>query len=70
MSLAQVVYRISTDSSFAAEWQRNPEAALAGQGLRLSREEMTFLSQGLKRRGYEGSQSLSDLVKGAREWRE
>jgi hypothetical protein len=51
MSLAQVVHSISTDREFAAQWQQDPEAALAGKGLKLSREELQFLSAGLKRDG-------------------
>ena len=43
MSLAQVVYSISTDHDFAAQWNKDPEAALAGRGLKLSSEEMAFL---------------------------
>ena len=31
MSLAQVVYNISTDSDFAAKMRRDPEGALAGK---------------------------------------
>lgn len=49
MTLAQVVHKISKDSSFASEWQKDPEAALASSGLELSREEIAFLSKGLKR---------------------
>ena len=69
MSLAQVVYRISNDSDFAAEWRRDPEAALAGKGLRLSREEFTFLSQGLKRTE-DHNVSLSEIVMAATSWRD
>ena len=53
MTLAQVVYNISTDDQFAAEWRSDPEAALATRGLKLSREEMNFLSKGLKRKDQE-----------------
>ena len=50
MTLAQVVYNISTDNEFARMWNTNPEAALAQRGLKLSREEMAFLSKGLQRK--------------------
>ena len=53
MTLAQVVYNISTDSEFASQWQSDPEGALAGRGLKLSQEEMAFLSRGLKRHSQE-----------------
>jgi hypothetical protein len=71
MSLAQVVYNISTDSDFAALWRRDPEAALAGKGFKLSREELEFLSAGLRRGGHEEGRSirLSDLAVKARDWR-
>ena len=50
MTLAQVVYNISTDNEFAKMWNSDPEAALAKRGLKLSREEMAFLSRGLQRK--------------------
>ncbi len=50
MTLAQVVYNISTDNEFAKMWNTDPEAALAERGLKLSREEMAFLSKGLQRK--------------------
>jgi len=43
MSLAQVVYHISNDDSFANQWRKNPQAALADHGLKLSQEEQAFL---------------------------
>ena len=50
MTLAQVVYNISTDNEFVKMWNTDPEAALAQRGLKLSREEMAFLSKGLQRK--------------------
>ena len=50
MTLAQVVYNISTDNEFAKIWNADPEAALAQRGLKLSREEMAFLKNGLQRK--------------------
>jgi|GEM_PF-1514096 len=44
MTLAQVVYQISTDADFASQLFSNPEVALARKGLELSREELAFLS--------------------------
>lgn len=49
MSLAKVVYRISTDSEFAARMRTEPESALAEKGFMLSKEEQAFLSKGMSR---------------------
>jgi hypothetical protein len=49
MTLAQVVYQLSTDSEFAARMQTDPEVALAEKGLQLSKEEQAFLTRGLRR---------------------
>jgi hypothetical protein len=71
MSLAQVIYNISNDSDFASKWRNDPEAALAGKGLKLSREELVFLSEGLTRSRYGGSPvRLSDLARQATNWRD
>ncbi len=49
MTLAQVVYQLSTDSDFAARLQTDPDQALAEKGLQLSHEEKAFLVRGLHR---------------------
>ncbi|MCS7248517.1 MAG: hypothetical protein NZ840_09775 [Anaerolineales bacterium] len=49
MTLAQVVYQLSTDSEFAARMRTDPEGALAEKGLQLSNEEKAFLAYGLRR---------------------
>jgi hypothetical protein len=71
MSLAQVIYNISTDSDFSAKWKLDPEGALAGKGLRLSRDELTFLMEGLRRNGFKNDHTvrLSDLARKATNWR-
>ena len=70
MTLAQVVYNISTDDQFAAEWSSDPEAALATRGLQLSREEMNFLSKGLKRKDQEKTPfTLAGSVNASTSWR-
>lgn len=71
MSLAQVVYRISKDSDFAARWRHDPQSVLDNEGLRLSCEEIAFLSRGLKKAGHDERQSVSlvDLLKAASYWR-
>jgi len=71
MSLAHVVYKISNDSDFAAQWRQDPKAALTGNGYSLSREELAFLSKGLRRAGFEEGQTLhlSELDVIAGSWR-
>ena len=70
MSLAQVVYNMSTDNDFAARWDHDAEQALVEKGLQLSREELAFLKSGLKngRSGKSGRVRLSDLVLISRGW--
>lgn len=61
MTLAQVVYNMSTDTDFAARMHSDPESALAERGLKLSKEEQAFLSKGLTRES-EKRVTLSDLA--------
>jgi hypothetical protein len=70
MSLAQVVYRISTDADFAEHWRRNPEDALEKKGLNITREELAFLRNGLTRSGFGTTDSigLSELALKSRTW--
>lgn len=70
MSLAQVVYNMSTDNEFAAHWNHDPETALVEKGLQLSQEELAFLSSGLKngRGGDKGQVRLSELALISRGW--
>jgi hypothetical protein len=69
MSIAQVVYRISTDNDFADQWRLDPEGALAKRGLWLSNEELAFLKAGLKRNGQGDEVSLADILRKATNWR-
>jgi hypothetical protein len=70
MSIAQVVYRISTDNDFANQWHLDPEGTLAKRGLWLSNEELAFLKAGLKRNGQDGQEvGLSDILRKATSWR-
>lgn len=70
MSIAQVVYRISTDNDFANQWHLDPEGTLAKRGLWLSNEELAFLKAGLKRNGQESQEvSLADILRKATNWR-
>ena len=50
MALAQVVYQISTDASFASQLRSNPESALENKGWSLSKEEIAFLVSALTRK--------------------
>jgi len=70
MSLAQVVYNISTDNEFASQWNLDPESALADKGFQLSREEQAFLTAGLKngRSGDSRKVRLSELALVSRGW--
>lgn len=70
MSLAQVIYNISSDQEFAAQWQVDPDKALDGLGAKLSREEMAFLFSGLaNHRNRKGNQvRLADLAMMHRGW--
>jgi len=71
MSLATVVYKISNDSDFAAQWRKNPDVALSSNGFNLSREEFAFLAKGLRRVGFEEgrTQRLSELDIFSGSWR-
>ena len=70
MSLAQVVYNISTDNEFASQWNLDPESALADKGLQISREEQAFLTAGLKNGRFGDSRKvrLSELALMYRGW--
>ena len=70
MSLAQVVYSMSTDNEFAAQWDLDPDMALVDRGLHLSCEEFAFLKSGLKRgrSADQGSVRLSELALVSRGW--
>lgn len=50
MALAQVVHQLSTDQGFAAQWFADPQKALSERGFLLSKEEIAYLVQGLRRR--------------------
>ena len=67
MTLAQVVYNISTDSDFANQWRVDPEGALAVKGFKLSKEELAFLSTGLKNVD-EKKVRMSDMAMLATSW--
>ena len=70
MSLAQVVYSMSTDNEFASQWDLDPASALAEKGFQLSREEQAFLTAGLKNGRFGDSRKvrLSELALVSRGW--
>jgi hypothetical protein len=43
MTLAQVVYQMSTDTDFASQLFSAPESTLDKRGFKLSREELAFI---------------------------
>ena len=43
MALADVVYRIATDATFAAQLQQEPKTTLAAAGLSLSEEDIAVV---------------------------
>ncbi len=69
MTLAQVVYQLSTDSEFAAKMQTDPEAALAERDLQLSKEEQAFLMHGLRRGANGRTVSMQEVAALATGWR-
>jgi hypothetical protein len=67
MTLAQVVYQISSDGAFAAQMRSDPISALAQRGFQLSREELASLLTVLKR-DMEDLFDLDSLVKKVTPW--
>ena len=67
MALAQVVYQISTDASFATQLRSNPESALEKKGWSLSKEEIAFLVTALTRKA--DGQERRPIDKPEAKWR-
>ena len=68
MTLAQVAYKISRDTDFAARMRIDPEATLAEHGLELSHEERAFLTSGLRSTTEEKVNIAAIVEKMARGW--
>ena len=49
MELAHVVYRISTDADYAAQFQSDPETSVKKLGLKLNQDELASLLSVLNR---------------------
>jgi hypothetical protein len=72
MELAHVVYRVSTDAEYAAQFQTDPETTLDKLGLRLSKEELASLLAVLKGGGGQDLLSMirsSDRTNSAIGWK-
>jgi hypothetical protein len=68
MTLAQVVYNMSTDRDFASELLSNPELTLANRGLQLSQEELNFLLAAEKRENDQLTRILALAEEKSRAW--
>ncbi|OGO41211.1 MAG: hypothetical protein A2W36_06135 [Chloroflexi bacterium RBG_16_58_14] len=68
MTLAQVVYNMSTDRDFASELISNPELTLANRGLQLSQEELNFLLTAEKRENDQLTSILALAEEKSRGW--
>ncbi len=67
MTLAQVVYQMSTDTDFANQLFSNPELTLNRRGWKLSNEELAFLRTTRKQDGFEKIR-IEDLAVEVRKW--
>lgn len=68
MTLAQVVYQMSTDTDFASKLFSSPESTLETRGLKLSKEELAFILTA-HRRGEQDKMKIVSLAKiQARGW--
>jgi len=68
MTLAQVVYHMSTDTDFASNLFLSPESTLETRGLKLSKEELAFILSA-HRRGEQDKMQIMSLAKvQARGW--
>jgi hypothetical protein len=64
MTLAQVVYNMSIDGDFAAQFISNPESTLATRDLKLSKEELAFLLSARKRGQQDKWMEIRALARG------
>jgi len=62
MTLAQVVYQMSTDTDFASKLFSSPESTLATHDLKLSKEELAFILSA-HRRGEQEKMRIISLAK-------
>lgn len=67
MTLAQVVYHMSTDTDFANQLFSNPELTLKRRGWKLSSEELAFLRTTREQDGIQKTR-IEDLAVEVRKW--
>ena len=69
MTLAQVVYQMSTDTDFASQFFSAPESTLARRGFKLSKEELAFILTAHRRGEQEKMQIVSLAAQPTARWR-
>ena len=69
MTLAQVVYQMSTDTDFLSQLLDNPESALKKKGFELSQEELAFLLTAHNRAGQDKMRIVNIADGNARAWK-
>ena len=69
MELSHVVYRVSTDKEYAAQFMSDPETSVKKLGLNLNKDEIASLLSVLGRRSDQDLLSLTKKGMGARSWR-
>ena len=68
MELAHVVYRVSTDTDYAAQLQSDPETTIEKLGLKLSADELASLLAILRRNSKQESVGLNARSAKGHEW--
>jgi hypothetical protein len=69
MELSHVVYRVSTDKEYAAQFMSDPETSVQKLGLNLNKDELASLLSVL---GWKSDQDILTMTKkgiGAHSWR-
>ena len=60
MELAHVVYRVSTDSDYAAKFRSDPESTIAKLGLKLNKDELASLLAVVRGRSDQSESKILD----------
>ena len=68
MTLAQVVYQMSTDTDFASQFFSAPETTLDRRGFKLSKEELAFILTAHRRGEQEKLRIVSLAERQAKGW--
>ena len=69
MELSHVVYRVSTDKEYAAQFMSDPETSVQKLGLNLNKDELASLLSVLGRRPDQDLLSLPKKGLGGHNWR-